>query len=175
MTFGKHNKEKGAAVIEFVILMIFIALPLVFGIIDFGFIWAQKQYMTEAVHEGARVGAQIAQVTCDPATGACTLDNLAGADGVAATVADAIDRHLDGLPLFGGKLADEINGSNPPTITLVMVPDATAPIPTLSVSASVTIANLWVPILWDLLQIVAPGSPGAPGTVGSTAVFPIPR
>lgn len=173
MTSGQRNKEGGAAVIEFVVLLVFIALPLVFGIIDFGFIWAQKHYMTEAIHEGARAGAKISEVTFDPDTEVYSLTNLAEINVV---VADAIDRHLQGLPLFGGKLADEIAGSTPTAeLAMVTIPGATDPTPALRVSASVTIANLWVPVLWDLLQVIAPGAPDAPASVGSTAVFPIPQ
>lgn len=171
MTPGKRNKESGAAIIEFVILMVFIALPLVFGIIDFGFIWAQKHYMTEAVHEGARAGSRVAEVAYDATSNTYTLSNLGD---INTTVVDAVDRHLQGLPLFGGKLADELDG-NPPTVELLMVTvsGSTDPTPTLRVSSSVTIANLWVPVLWDLLQLITPGAPNAPASVGSTAVFPI--
>lgn len=173
MTSRKRDNQRGAAVIEFVFVLIFVILPLLFGIIDFGFIWVQEHYLTEAIHVGARTGAQVAKVEYNPDTLAYEFSS-GSATEVEDAVIDAIDRHLQGLPIFAGKLATEVAG-NPPTITLtnIAVAGAGRPTPALQVNTSVTIANLWVPILWDLLKLVVPGDPEGPLLVGSTAVFPI--
>lgn len=60
MNQGGQNKQigqKGAAVVEFAILLLLL-LVLLFGLIDFGFIWLQSHYIANAAREGARVASK---------------------------------------------------------------------------------------------------------------------
>lgn len=52
------NKDRqGAAVVEFAVLLVFILLILA-GVVEFGFLWLQSHYITNAAREGARVAAK---------------------------------------------------------------------------------------------------------------------
>jgi len=53
------GNQKGAAIVEFAILFVFLLAPIVFGIVDFGFGWVQSHYIENAAREGARVAAKL--------------------------------------------------------------------------------------------------------------------
>ena len=49
-----EQNEKGAAVVEFAVLLILL-LSIVFSIAEYGFIWLQAHYVESSAREGARV------------------------------------------------------------------------------------------------------------------------
>jgi len=55
------RKSRGAAVIEFAVLLPLLAI-IVFGIIEFGFLWMQSFYIANSAREGARIAAKLSDV-----------------------------------------------------------------------------------------------------------------
>lgn len=49
-----HTNEAGAAMVEFALILVFVLLPLVLGIINFGYVFGQQLSLNQAVREGAR-------------------------------------------------------------------------------------------------------------------------
>ena len=133
----RHN-EKGAAVIEFAILLLLL-MPLLFGIIDFGFIWAQSHYLNQATREGARAGARIA-----------TYDG--GAITNPAEVTDAVEASVNSsLSQFyskPGQLAKIVNKIDTPQLVTVRSQQA------LKVSVTIHSDIIWTPVLWQLLSLI---------------------
>lgn len=94
----KLLSEKGAAVVEFAVILPLLLL-IVFGIIEFGFLIYNKAMITNASREGARIG--IVYLLDRTAT------DLALPDGTTGTLNDLIDQTVDGylsnyLISFGG-------------------------------------------------------------------------
>lgn len=120
--------EEGAAAVELAIVLPMLLL-LVFGLIDFGRMIQQQIQLTEAVREGARVGAVLGTVADQKAkvakilgtsitptyttTAVCTASSAATADAqVTATIAfTPITPVFAAMSLFGGS-------SSPTSITL---------------------------------------------------------
>lgn len=133
----RHN-EKGAAVIEFAILLLLL-MPLLFGIIDFGFIWAQSHYLNQATREGARAGARIA--TYD--SGAIT--------NLTKEVQPAVIKSVEtSLSQFYGedRLAKIVNKIDTPQLVTVGSQQA------LKVSVTINSDIIWTPVLWQLLSLI---------------------
>lgn len=133
----RHN-EKGAAVIEFAILLLLL-MPLLFGIIDFGFIWAQSHYLNQATREGARAGARIA--TYD--SGAIT--------NLTKEVQPAVIKSVEtSLSQFYGedRLAKIVNKIDTPQLVTVGSQQA------LKVSVTIHSDIIWTPVLWQLLSLI---------------------
>ena len=135
----RHN-EKGAAVIEFAVLLLLL-IPLLFGIIEFGFLWAQSHYLSHAVREGARSGARIA--TYDSVSSQIT--NLAE---VQVAVETSVNACLETAPFYAGRV-DDISDIPAPTLVFY---GATQP--ALQVSVTVNSAAIWPPMLWQLLTLI---------------------
>jgi Flp pilus assembly protein TadG len=133
----RHN-EKGAAVIEFAILL-FLLMPLLFGIIDFGFIWAQSHYLSQATREGARAGARIA--THD--SGAIT-----NPVEVKATVDASVNSSLSQFYSKPGQLVQIINKIDTPELVTVKTQKA------LKVSVTINSDKIWTPVLWQFLSLI---------------------
>ena len=55
MLYNKKNNQRGAAAVEFAIVVI-IFITLIFAIIEFGLLMFNKQIITNAAREGARYG-----------------------------------------------------------------------------------------------------------------------
>jgi Flp pilus assembly protein TadG len=133
----RHN-EKGAAVIEFAILL-FLLMPLLFGIIDFGFIWAQSHYLSQATREAARAGARIA--THD--SGAIT-----NPVEVKAAVEASVNSSLSQFYNKPGQLVQIINKIDTPQLVSVETQQA------LKVSVTINSDIIWTPILWKMLALL---------------------
>jgi Flp pilus assembly protein TadG len=133
----RHN-EKGAAVIEFAILL-FLLMPLLFGIIDFGFIWAQSHYLSQATREGARAGGRIA-----------TYDG--GAITNLIEVEDAVEKSVEtSLSQFynkPGQISEIINKIDTPQLVSVGAQQA------LKVSVTINSDKIWTPVLWQFLSLI---------------------
>ncbi|MEN8135422.1 MAG: TadE/TadG family type IV pilus assembly protein [Thermodesulfobacteriota bacterium] len=154
--------NRGAAAVEFAVLFLLLMI-IVFGIIEFGFIWLQSHYIANAAREGARVAARVAEPE--------TTDR--------PQVENAVQEYLEGLPLYDDEvtnccgsgdfievvIADEVIDAGLPTGEN---PDA------IRVTVTVQTAEVWDPILWDLLTLV-PGSSVTGGINGISefAVFAV--
>ena len=133
----RHN-EKGAAVIEFAILLLLL-MPLLFGIIDFGFIWAQSHYLSQATREGARAGARIA--TYD--SGAIT-----NPVEVKAAVDASVNSSLFQFYSKPGQLVQIINKIDTPQLVSIETQQA------LKVSVTINSDKIWTPVLWQFLSLI---------------------
>lgn len=149
--------ESGAAAIEFAILLLLL-LVLLFGIIEFGFLWTQSHYVAQASREGARAGARVAAVEDGELTNA----------GEIQTVVDAtVTTSLDQLSFYAGKVDELATIDTPQLVTVEGVPS-------LQVRVTVHSAEVWPPVLWGLLSLL-PGGDENNGVeyLSSTAVFAI--
>ncbi|MDR9501928.1 MAG: TadE/TadG family type IV pilus assembly protein [Desulfurivibrionaceae bacterium] len=152
--------NRGAAAVEFAVLFLLLMIIL-FGIIEFGFIWMQSHYIANAAREGARVAAK------------GNYDNPADRDG---QVKDAVKDYLKGL--YSEDRVDGTGGFSPPSggccetgdFIEVVITDKNEDNSDLVISAgldedpaavrvtvTVQTAQVWDPILWDLLRLL-PGS-----------------
>lgn len=162
--------NRGAAVVEFAVLFLLLMI-IVFGIIEFGFIWLQSHYIANSAREGARVAARVAH---DP--------KISNEDKL--TVENAVKEYLKGL--YSDDRVDGTGAYSPPnggccgsndfiyvTIDGEAVieaglgeenPDA------VKVSVTVQIDKVWKPILWDLLKLINPDAGDIPA-INAFAVF----
>lgn len=143
---GIHG-NRGAAAVEFAVLFLLL-IVILFGIIEFGFIWMQSHYIANAAREGARVSAK-------------------GHDNT--QVETAIKDYLKGLysearvdgtgGCCGSGNFIEVNISGPDDGEVINVPEFAAEDALRAVKVTVTVrtAEVWDPILWDLLRLL-PGS-----------------
>ncbi len=143
---GIHGNQ-GAAAVEFAVLFLLL-MVILFGIIEFGFIWMQSHYIANAAREGARVSAK-------------------GHDNT--QVETAIKDYLKGLysearvdgtgGCCGSGNFIEVNISGPDDGEVINVPEFAAEDAPKAVKVTVTVrtAEVWDPILWDLLRLL-PGS-----------------
>lgn len=137
--------NRGAAVVEFAVLFLLL-LIIVFGIIEFGFLWLQNHYIANAAREGARVAATLPEpkttdlprventvkeylkglypdAKVDGAGGCCGSGNFIE---VAVTDGDSI--HVAGTPAID--------------------------VATIKVLVKVQTAEIWKPVLWELLKLL---------------------
>lgn len=139
----------GAAAVEFAVLF-FLLLIIVFGIIEFGFLWMQSHYIANAAREGARVAATLPEpkTTDLPRVETAVKEYLKGlypdakVDGsggccgsgnfIEVGVTDGEVIHVSGTP------AIDVN--------------------TIKVTVTVQTAEIWKPVLWELLKLL-PGVP----------------
>lgn len=140
-----RRNENGAAVIEFAILLLLL-MPLLFGIIEYGFLWAQSHYVSQAAREGARAGARIA--VYDPGSG--TITNQTEVQGV---VDASVNSCLEAAPFYAGQVDEIIDETSfEPTTELFGSENK----PALRVSVTVNSAAIWTPVLWQLLSLLPP-------------------
>ena len=153
--------ENGAAVIEFAVLLLLL-IPLLFGIIEFGFVWAQSHYLSQATREGARAGARVA--IYDPDSN--TIINQAA---VKVAVATSVNSCLETAPFYAGRV-DKIATISPPTLVFFGSSQ-----PALAVNVTVNSAAIWPPMLWQLLTLIPAygGQHSEINELTDTAVFAI--
>lgn len=135
-----RDNEQGAAVIEFAVLLLLL-IPLVFGIIEFGFLWAQSHYLSQAAREGARAGARIA--TYDSVT-----NKIINPVEVKSAVEDSIKSCLETAPFYKGRV-EQIATISPPLLVFFGAAQ-----PALEVNVTVNSAAVWPPMLWQLLTLL---------------------
>lgn len=146
--------NRGAAAVEFAVLFLLLMIIL-FGIIEFGFIWMQSHYIANAAREGARVAAkghddtQVETAIKDYLKGLYSSDRVDGTGGYS--------------PPGGGccETGDfiEVAISDPDDGEVIDVPELAAEDDPAAVRVTVTVrtTEVWDPIIWDLLQLL-PGS-----------------
>jgi Flp pilus assembly protein TadG len=161
------SSQKGAAVVEFALLALLL-LVFVFGIIEFGFIWLQSHYIGNAAREGARVASKTADV--DPS--GPTLNNSAE---VRAAVEDAIQEYLEGAVVYSAakvnQCCNEGNFIYIETPALETITGSTTP--GIRVSLTVRTADIWEPVLWELLSLLPGSDLGEIRQIRETALFPV--
>ena len=131
--------QNGAAVIEFAVLLLLL-VPLLFGIIEFGFLWAQSHYLSQATREGARAGARIATYDSD--------FNITNPVEVKAAVETSVKGCLENAPFYQDRV-DKIATISPPTLVFFGSSQ-----PALAVNVTVNSAAIWPPMLWQLLTLI---------------------
>jgi Flp pilus assembly protein TadG len=132
--------NKGAAAVEFAILFLLLMI-IILGILEFGFIWLQSHYIANSAREGARVAAK-------------------GQDD--GQVETAIREYLRGV--YGDRVDElgnfiEVAISDQDDGEVINVPELAAvdhP-PAVRVTVTVRTAEVWEPVLWDILRML-PGS-----------------
>lgn len=153
--------EKGAAAVEFALVFVLL-LIIVFGIIEFGFLWVQSYYIANSAREGARLAVTLPEPK--------TTDR--------AQVEDKVKEYLKGIypdakvDGAGGCCSTgnfiEVDVSDGGPINVI-----TPPVDTIKVKVTVQTAQIWKPVLWDLLKLL----PGIPPTdineISEYAVFAV--
>lgn len=157
-----HKGQKGAAVVEFAVL---VGLLLVFlaGIIEFGFLWIESNYIASAAREGARVAAKV------PGTDAAAITERESA------AQNAVEEYLKSSflfkrvlddPNFDAKYSDFItttytrdpDNSNKDKSISVSIDGAATDVYMAEVTVTVKTEYIWSPILWPLLKALIPGA-----------------
>jgi Flp pilus assembly protein TadG len=163
------RSEKGTAVVEFAVLFLLL-LVFLFGIIDFGIIWVESHYITNAAREGARVASKFSD-----------LSETTAHDKIEA----AVKKYLEGL--YGTLLDSKVHltydagfPSSPNFVEIVVQdgtlndftdPDIASPPNAVKVQVRVQTAQVWEPVLWDLLQFIPGTDVPAPREITRSAVF----
>ena len=163
----KMSSQKGAAVVEFAVLALLL-LVFVFGIIEFGFLWLQSHYIGNAVREGARVASKTADV--DPS--GPTLNN---SSEVETAVQEAIKEYLEGAVVYSSTHVNDCCDSGNlifiETPSLETITGSTTP--GIRVSLTVQTAEIWEPVLWELLNLLPGSNLGEVRQIRQTALFPV--
>ena len=147
--------DRGAAAVEFAVL-IPLLMVIIFGISEFGFIWLQSHYIANAAREGSRVAARLA----DP------INYSGDREQVESVVKEYLkglysDDRVDGNPPYlppSGGCCDDDGYCIEVGIENEEIPAGLAENPAaVKVTVTVKTAEVWDPILWDLLRLL-PGS-----------------
>ncbi|MFB3737360.1 MAG: TadE/TadG family type IV pilus assembly protein [Candidatus Velamenicoccus archaeovorus] len=125
------KSQRGAAAVEFAIIAPLLFM-LIFGIVEFGLVWSQKNVYVGAAREGARYAA----VRCQPdgGSGGCTLDLIRervrdAAVGYPANVDDAsfAVAPSTGCTAAGGEV--KVSWTQPMAIQIPFLPDYNLSVP----------------------------------------------
>lgn len=150
------KQNKGAAVVEFAILLIFL-MALVFGIIELGFLWAQSHYISNAAREGARVAAKYDQgIDPTPAAQQAVKDYLKGFYSASKIDGGCCDS--------GDFVYVTVNRNASLTGGGVTVQAA-------EVSVTVQTSQIWKPVLWDILKLLPGTSADGINSITQKATF----
>jgi Flp pilus assembly protein TadG len=152
-----RNSQEGAAVVEFTLLALLL-LIFVFGIIEFGFIWLQSHYIANAAREGARVASKLE----DPTSA-----------GDILTIQNAIKDYLRGSVIYSDTKVDECCGSESFIYIETPVLETISDTPAVRINLTVKTAEIWEPVLWDLLNLVPGADLGEVRQIRETALFPM--
>jgi Flp pilus assembly protein TadG len=160
---NRLRRERGAALVEFSILFLLL-MTLLFGLIEFGFLWLESYYIGNAAREGARAAAKI-NGTTEEKIDAAEL---------------AAKEYLRNFPFFEEHLDDAgfLDVDVDPTMTLT-VPDVDPPPAIIEVQLTVQTGDIWEPIsgnlLGALLKLITLGNTDFPEDFGKeitrTATF----
>ncbi|PLX81850.1 MAG: hypothetical protein C0616_03350 [Desulfuromonas sp.] len=140
---SRCGDQQGAAVVEFAVLFLLLIIFL-FGIFELGFVWVQSFYVANAAREGARVAAKL-----DPEEVPDPTNN----------VQSAVKSYLGGL--YTSDRTDDCCASG--DFIGVVINNAktlsagTTTVPAIEVTVTVQTADIYEPILWDLLNLI-PGT-----------------
>lgn len=137
----KFSSQKGAAVVEFAALALLLMI-FIFGIIEFGMLWLQSNYVGNAAREGARVAAKIS------GTESADVDDRRDA------ASNAVREYLREFFLYGDKVDTDFLAVAVSENNLVVDPPVT-PVPrVVGVTVTVKSAEIYRPVLWPLLNLV---------------------
>lgn len=166
------RKYRGAAVIEFAVLLPLLAI-IVFGIIEFGFLWLQSHYIANAAREGARIAVKLDQA-----------DDTDGGSPPTPQVQIGVRNYLLGLykNLEDNEIEFHCCSSTPlpadPKFVDIMVENVTlaanGPAPpqdAVRVQVTVQTHEVWKPILWGLLAGLFGGNEVTLNQISESAVF----
>jgi Flp pilus assembly protein TadG len=137
-----RTSQKGAAVVEFALLSLLL-LVFVFGIIEFGFLWVQSNYVANAAREGARVAAKIKGT--DPTAIAARAD--------AAT--EAATEYLERFFMYEDRV--DVPGFLTFSVTegnLAMASPPPQQPRVVQVTVTAQSDEIWQPVLWPLLNLL---------------------
>lgn len=144
----KIINSTGAAAVEFAVLFLLLMI-IVFGIVEFGFLWLQSHYIANAAREGARVAATL---SAPKSTDLPRIENT-------------VKEYLKGL--YPDAKVDGSGGccGSGNFIEVAVTDDDAIPVSgpgtavsTIKVTVTVQTAEIWQPVLWDLLKLF-PGLP----------------
>jgi len=133
------SHEKGAVVVEFAVVFLML-LVLVFGILEFGFLWLQSHYINNAAREGARAAAKLnVDENPQPVVEAAVRNMLRGVynDTVVDNPANCCSP--------GSFIAIDIGETS-------VDADGT-PLRSVEVAVDVQTAEVWQPVLWNLINL----------------------
>lgn len=159
---NRLRRERGAALVEFAILFLLL-MTLLFGLIEFGFLWLESYYIGNAAREGARAAAKVTDTTL-----------------LESAATDAAKEYLKNFAFFEEHLDDtgflDVSVDTSKTLT---VPDVDPPPAIIEVSLTVQTGEIWEPIssnlLGSLLKLITLGASTFPTDFGTqitrTATF----
>lgn len=160
-----RSRQRGAAVVEFAVLISLLLIFLV-GIVEFGFLWLQSNYIAGAAREGARTAAKI---------------RGSNVDAREAAAEQAAEAYLKSHFLFvkrGSCLTTDANYplncayavndadfvtivyARPEQSLTTVVGSETVVTQLAEVTVTVKTAKIWEPLLWPLLNSVTGSSYG---------------
>ncbi len=159
-----QQKQRGAAVVEFTLMSGLLLIFLV-GIAEFGFLWLQANYISNAAREGARVAAKLDDGDVDDreaaarqAVEAYLKSNFLFRNRSSCRTTDA------GFPLnctYAVNDADFVTvvyTRDPEKSLSLTVDGETVTVPMAEVTVTVRTHRIWEPILWPLLSALIPGT-----------------
>ncbi len=135
-----EKNQQGAVIVEFAVFFLLLMF-LLFGILEFGFLWMQSHYINNAAREGARAAAKL-QVDSDPVP----------------VAESAVKSMLKGV--YDDALVDADDSCcEPGKFINVVVNETTVDVDGVDLSAievevDVRTADIWRPILWSLLNLL---------------------
>lgn len=141
--------DTGAAAVEFAVLFLLLMI-IVFGIIEFGFLWMQSHYIANAAREGARVAATLPE---PKSTDLPRIENTVK-EYLKGLYPDAKVDGSEGCCGTGDFI--EVAVEDGEAIPVSGTPGT--PVNTIKVTVTVQTAEIWKPVLWDLLKLF-PGLP----------------
>jgi len=135
---AKFTHEKGAVVVEFAVVFLLL-LVLVFGILEFGFLWLQSHYINNAAREGARA---VAKLNVDE-----------GPETVQEVVETAVRDMLRGV--YNDNVADCCDSGDFIAINIneTSVDADGTPLRSVEVAVDVQTSEVWQPVLWSLINL----------------------
>jgi len=133
-----YEDQRGAVIVEFAVCFLLLMF-LLFGVIEFGFLWMQSHYINNAAREGARAAAKLA-VDVDPVP----------------VVEDAVKNMLSGV--YDDAMVEDCCGTgdfiavtvNETTIDI----DGDTDLNAVEVVVNVQTSEVWEPVLWGLLNLL---------------------
>jgi Flp pilus assembly protein TadG len=139
---------------------------IVFGIIEFGFLWMQSFYIANSAREGARIAAKMPDLD-DPAS--------------KTQIQHGVREYLRGLPMYGDIADNGVYALSNPTTEIVVEPGSLADFGAASgldpepeavrVSVTVQTHEVWEPILWGFLAGIFGGVEITLDQISEHAVF----
>lgn len=162
------GNERGATAVEFAVVaaLLFIIL---FGILEFGFIFMQEHYIANAAREGIRIGVRANNFNCFESTSEDGCKDVTPANRVFRK--PFVRESLRGTASSNGYLSALYGRNNPDvTIDVDRDPDDADPANTQkALIVTVTAPNVFPPILTSLVKLIPGAGFELPETITYTA------